>query len=301
MKEIIVTVGASCSGKTSWAEKITRNREDWVNINRDDIRFALFCNGKRDWTKYKFTKKNERKVTEVCLNLAEEAGFDNKSIIISDTNLNPKTRQKWEEFAELGLYYSEKEFFCDWDTLVKRNNQREGGISQSILWEQYLRMNEYMGRKTYTPDTTKPKAFLCDIDGTIADMAGKRSPFQWNKVSGDIPRKIIISMVEGLLEEGVTPIFLSGRDGVCTEDTYTWIKEHLMQYHLPDKGGFHLYQRSAGDDRKDTVIKEELFWKYIADHWNVVASFDDRPCMVRLWHELKIPNVIAVADPFKEF
>jgi hypothetical protein len=33
----------------------------------------------------------------------------------------------------------------------------------------------------------------------------------------------------------------------------------------------------------------------------VEAVFDDRPSVVRMWHELGVPKVIAVADQNKEF
>lgn len=299
MKQLILTVGASCSGKTTWAEEFIKGRLNWVNLNRDEVRFSLFTGGKRDWTKYKFKKSNEERVSQVINQLAYDATLENDNIVVSDTNLNPKIREEWKKFAEENGYcYSEKVFPCDWDELVKRNNQREGGISQSVLWSQYLRMNDYLGRKTYKPDTSKKDVFICDIDGTIASMQGIRKPFEWNKVGLDLPRLQIINMVEGLINSGVEPIFLSGRDGVCVDETYKWINDNLMQHY---GSGFHLYMRNPNDNRKDTVVKEELFWKYVEPNFNVVACIDDRPCMVRLWYELKIPNVVAVADPLKEF
>ena len=93
MKQLILTVGASCSGKTTWTEQFIEDHygkqytgEDWVNLNRDDIRFNEFCNGVRDWTKYKFTKANENKVTEIIDGIAQEAVKDDFNIIVSDTN-----------------------------------------------------------------------------------------------------------------------------------------------------------------------------------------------------------------------
>jgi hypothetical protein len=59
--------------------------------------------------------------------------------------------------------------------------------------------------------------------------------------------------------------------------------------------------RKNGDFRKDNAVKEEIFWTYLTHKYNIVACVDDRPQMIRLWHELKIPNVIAVADPYIEF
>lgn len=301
MSKLILTVGASASGKSTWSDEVCQS-SNIKQVNRDDIRFELFTGGVRDWTKYKFNKTNEQEVTTRQLRLADNYAAYGHPIIVSDTNLNSKYRLTWRKWAEnYGYEYEEKAFPCDWDTLVKRNNQRYGGISQSILWKQYLDMNDYLCRDTYEPDESKPKAFLCDIDGTVADMTDVRGPFDWKKVGQDKPRSVVISMITSLIEDGLTPIFLSGRDGSCSEDTYDWLMGHIMQWYLPENGGFHLFMRTEGDQRKDAVVKEELFWKYVANNFNVVASVDDRPCMIRLWNELKIPNVIAVADPLKEF
>ena len=83
MNKIILTVGASCSGKSAWAAEQIHSK----NINRDDIRFNMFCGGKRDWTKYKFNKTNEAIVTEISETYALNAAGRGKDIIISDTNL----------------------------------------------------------------------------------------------------------------------------------------------------------------------------------------------------------------------
>lgn len=294
-KQIILTVGCSGSGKSTWTEQFTKGTRDWLNINRDDVRFNLFSNGIRDWTKYKFNHKNEKRVTAICEEYVEIAYRQGRNLIISDTNINPKIRQKWKDWADEHDYeYSEKAFPCDWVTLEQRNNQRQGGISTTILRNQYLRMNDYLNRKTYEPDLSKPEAVLIDIDGTVASMVGVRKPYEWDKVHLDKPRKEIIAMLQGLLEDNYIPIFLSGRDGSCSEKTYDWIMENIMYWYLPENGGFHLFMREEGDSRKDDIVKEEIFWKYIADNFNVVSAIDDRNSIIRLWEELKIPNIINV-------
>lgn len=297
--KIILTVGMSCSGKTMWAEGFTRNRDDWINLNRDDVRFSMFTNGKRDWTRYKFNNKNEKRVTEFIDEIATGVASVNQNIIISDTNLNPKTRNKWKAFADtFGYNYEEKVFTVDWETARKRNQQREGGVSESILWSQYLRMNKYLERPVYVPDETLPKAVLVDLDGTIASMKGIRKPYEWDKVGEDEPRKVVIAAVQGILDNlNVEPIFLSGRDGVCAEETYNWIKKYVM-----DDIDFRLYMREQNDSRKDKIVKEELFWQYINGKFNVVAAIDDRASILQLWRELNIPNIIDVSgDRYYEF
>ena len=294
-KQIILTVGCSGSGKTYWAENLVKDSRNWVNVNRDDVRFNIFNEGVRDWTKYIFNNKNEKRVTKVCKDLVDTAYGEGCNIIISDTNLNSKIRDKWEEWSNAhGYNYSEKSFPCDWGTLEERNNQRLGGINTTILRSQYLRMNQYLGRPKYIPDLSKSEAVLIDIDGTVADMEGIRKPYEWDKVHLDKPRTEIISMIHGLLENNYIPIFLSGRDSCCSEATYDWIMENIMYWYLPQNGGFHLFMRSKGDTRKDHIVKEEIFWKYIDKNFNVVSAIDDRNSIIRLWEELGIPNIINV-------
>ena len=186
----------------------------------------------------------------------------------------------------------------DWETARKRNQQREGGISESILWSQYLRMNEYLERPVYVPNDKLPKAVLVDLDGTIASMKGIRKPYEWQKVGMDSPRSVIISMVYGIMDNyHATPVFLSGRDGECKEFTYDW----LLKY-VTNGEPCHLFMREQGDNRKDKIVKEELFWKYVSNNFNVVAAVDDRASILQLWRELNIPNIIDVSgDRYYEF
>lgn len=287
---LALTVGASASGKTTFVEQQmskVSTRLQTVNLNRDDVRFDLFCDGERDWDKYKFNTANEARVTEVIDEAAAEAFQDRINIIVSDTNLNPAIREKWKNLAKLYDYeYIEIPVECEWTELVKRNNNRKGGIDLKILREQYMRMNEYLGRKTYTPDESKPKAFIVDVDGTVADMEGIRKPYDWDKVHLDRPRESVIAMVTGLVNSGYKIIFLSGRDGVCFHKTRDWLKEYFGHFET-------LLMRKEDDQRKDYIIKEELFWK-IADEYNIVGAIDDRHQVLRLWEELGIKDIINV-------
>ena len=78
--KLIMTVGVSASGKTTWAKE----QKHCVNINRDDIRFNIVQPGS-DWSTYKFNKKNEKRVTELELNAATEVTKFGSDIIISNT------------------------------------------------------------------------------------------------------------------------------------------------------------------------------------------------------------------------
>ncbi len=291
MCKAIITVGISASGKTTFAKTLVE--QGWVDINRDWIRFNVVCPG-TDWSNYKFTIKREQDVTVVQEDMVMDAFSKGQNIIISDTNLNPKIRNKWvQSLTDVGYEVEIKDFPITLEEAYNRDTSRANGVGRDVIYTQYKKWLEYTGRKTYVPNTDMPKAILLDIDGTVAQMEG-RSPYEWAKVDTDKPRQFVIDIVKGLSDQGYVILALSGRDGVCYDETKHWLNTYDVPY-------FYLFMREAGDTRKDTVVKEEIFWDLIAEHWNVVGVLDDRPCVLRTWREIGIQNVIAVADPYLEF
>lgn len=298
--KIIFTRGVSASGKTVWTEQFVKDNPNYVNINRDDIRAALFCNGELDWSRYKFTRGNEKRVTEVQEQLIYDAVVDGKSIIISDTNLHDKYigRILTSQGTLLDNYEVEYKWFeIDLLEALKRDARRSNGVGYEVITKQYKLFSElFYGADWHTFSDDKEDAMIIDVDGTIAQMDG-RSPFEWDKVDTDLPRTEIIYMVKGLIDRGYTPIFLSGRDSCCTDKTQTWIEEQFPEL----EGHFHLYMRSEGDTRKDTIIKKELFDKYIDHKYNVRVVLDDRPSVSRMFQYKLGLNVVNVGNPWVEF
>jgi hypothetical protein len=113
-------------------------------------------------------------------------------------------------------------------------------------------------------------------------------------VDQDRPRNQIIELVQGYHDCGYKIIFMSGRDGSCRELTEMWLADMGLD-------NYELFMRPEGSFEKDVVVKERLFWEDVADNYNVKVVVDDRPTVVRLWHELGIQNVICVGNPWKEF
>lgn len=284
----VITVGISASGKTYWA-----SQQKAVDINRDWIRFNVIAPG-ADWGSYKFNKVKEDEVTKIQEQMVMDAHGKGQDVIISDTNINPNTRNKWIALlSELGYEVEIKEFPITLEQAYKRDSLRANGVGQNVIYSQYQKWHEYKGRKTYYGDVSLPKAVIFDIDGTIAQMTG-RSPFAWDKVDTDSPRGLIIEMARGYMNLDYEIIVVSGRDGSCKGLTEEWMTKYQMPY-------AEFFIRLEGDTRKDTIVKEEIFWDKIANDYNVVGVVDDRPSVLRMWHELKIPNVICVGNPWVEF
>ena len=296
--KLILTVGISASSKTTWAEaqKYEHSGNNNLNINRDDIRFNIVQPGS-DWSTYKFSKKNEKRVTEIELMVAEKGVKFESNIIISNTNLNPKTREFWKKFAEKhGYEFEIKEFPITLEEAIKRDNLRQNGVGEQVIRKQYQQWLEYIGRKTYVPNEELPKCIIVDIDGTVAEMNG-RKPFEWNKVDTDLPRQFVIDIVTGYANKhNCHIVFLSGRDGCCFAKTYDWLSKYVGH-----DISWSLNMRKTKDNRKDNIVKEEIFWNIVAPNYNVIGVFDDRPQVLQMWHELKLPNVICVGNPFISF
>lgn len=282
MSILILTIGISNSGKTTWAKEFC-DKYGAVNINRDDLREELYGS----LNTYKFKKAREAEVTKIQLIQASNAVSEGKEIIISDTNLSEKTRKMWEDFAKESDYTVVYElFFTEPHTCVARSLKRDYTVPPHVINAQYVRFrkfvtdNGYGNLPTYEPITSCQKALIFDVDGTLADMAGLRKPFDWDKVSLDKPRQSIVELARIYNDLGHKIIVMSGRDGVCYEDTLRWLDTHGVPVHK-------LYMRNKGDSRSDAIIKEELFWGHnLHRSYNIEFVVDDREQMCQRWRAM---------------
>ncbi len=295
-KKLTLYIGISGSGKSREAQKY----QDAVEINRDRLRFLLFCNGIENWEKYKFTKSNENIITKKCIEIWKQAVLENKNVIVSDTNLKQKYNNEWRQRAtDAGYSYEEKYFPITLEKAFERDLRRGGkSVGRELLIHQYKLWLQITKQKIYLPNNNLPKALICDVDGTIAEING-RSYYDYNKVSTDIPREEIISMIKSWsIANKLQIIFMSGRDECCREDTIKWIQKY---FYKDNEQNITIFMRKHKDKRNDKIIKEELFWEFVSEHWNIISAIDDRPRIVRLWHDIGIPNVISVQKGYNEF
>lgn len=294
----VITIGVSGSGKTTWAEQFVRNRGDWVNINRDDFRFA---GGNRDYYNYKFKKSKENEITRKVWQTIEGCARVGWNVIISDTNLNVARRTELvNELENLGFEVEYKYFDIPLQEAVRRDNQREGGVGQSVIMRQWLQYQQQVNPdQQYKPVIGAPYAYVFDIDGTVAKMVS-RGPFDWDKVDTDDVIDQVMSVAVALANDGYDIIFLSGRDGSCRELTESWLYENFVG-NANAGVKYHLYMREEGSMVRDSVVKEELFNDFVAPYWHVLGVFDDRPQVIKeTWLTLGVP-VFAVGNPYIDF
>lgn len=139
----------------------------------------------------------------------------------------------------------------------------------------------------YEPDRNLPPAYLVDIDGTVA-IKGDRDIYDGSKAHLDTENEDVAAVVRALSNRGNRIIYMSGRSDEFRDVTERWLIDNA----LPADS---LYMRAAGDHRKDSVVKHELFDKHIRYTHNVLGVFDDRNQVVEMWRAIGL-TVFQVAD-----
>jgi predicted kinase len=300
----IVTVGISASGKSTWTTEFIKSNPSYVEINRDDIRVGVQVQKKAVhivptrpvWSKWKF--EWEKEVTEIQQATIQHYANKKSNIIISDTNLNGDRNINLKNKLEsLGYEVEFKYFPIDFMEAVKRDNAREQGVGINVLRKQY---NDYIKlTEQFEVNKGSIPALIFDVDGTIAHM-GNRNPYEWHKVDLDTPDPMMQIVIAGWLAQSLDNkiVFLSGRSNSCESITKQWIEQHFKGVNF--KSNSAIFMRNEGDFRKDNVVKLELFNNHVNGVYDVKAVFDDRPQVVRMWHDLGL-KVWSTGDQLLEF
>lgn len=292
-----ITVGISASGKTTWANQmIADSKSEIVDINRDNVREMIFVkkNDKQfSWREWNWKWEND--VTDICDKALVACAERKCDVIISDTNLNDaRRRQLISKLEVLGYTVEVKVFTIDFKEAVKRDKARKNSVGIDVIAKQLDQFNEgEFGPEKVQYSAGLESVYLCDIDGTVAEMHD-RGPFDWDKVGQDKRRDSVCRTIRALRKGGETVIFFSGRDGVCRKETTDWL-EDTFGY-----GQIELHMRAAGDMRPDHIVKKEMFDEHIRGKFNVIAVFDDRPQVCRLWRSMGV-EVFQIGNQLIEF
>lgn len=150
-------------------------------------------------------------------------------------------------------------------------------------------------------ESDKPYAIICDIDGTVAlNISGRNHYATDETLLQDIPREHVIFILKSILDNlhisgyKSNLIFLSGRSETSRRFTEQWLKTNQL---APPRTT--LLMRSVGDFRQDAIIKEEIYDTKISPYFNVIAIFDDRPQVVRMWQRKGLP-IFCVNENYDE-
>lgn len=282
--------GLPGSGKSSFArECVLRGSLFSVVVSRDSFRDSLFQ------TRDGLSNTQENLITKLVnktVVAAIDAGFH---VLVDATNLKAKYVRDLAKLSTGGavLTYT---MTTPLEECIENDRSRERTVGESVIRDMYNRFFQKGNLASvniaqdsvhkplpyvFDPMSPMPRAVIVDIDGTIAHNDGKRSFYDYSQVLGDEPIEDVIDIVHALSLAGIQPVFVTGRDDSCREDTQQWLAEKFSL----NAATWPLYMRKTGDERKDRIIKDEIFEQEVAGRFSVVAVFDDRQTVCEMWQE----------------
>lgn len=285
--KVLILQGLPASGKSTYARQLVDTGQ-YVRVNKDDMR-ALYHNGKHSKGRESFVIN----MRNTAILAALTAG---QSVVVDDTNLNPIHEQTiralvhdWNLTAKTAVDVETKFFDTPLETCIARDLQRAASVGERVIRGMYT---QYLAPQParYIPPENAPQAILCDIDGTLAHM-DTRSPYDWERVGEDTLDMTVASILDVYHQRGVKIVLLSGRDGICRPHTEAWLRRWQVPYDS-------LYMRTPHDNRKDTLIKQELFESHIRATYHVLFVLDDRNQVVEMWRGLGLKTLQVAAGDF---
>lgn len=295
-----MTKGLPGSGKSTWAsEKALTSGGRIKRINKDSLRDML------DGGKH--SKGNENNILQIRDMLVRNhlnSGYD---VIVDDTNLDPKHEIALHNIAnEYNATFEIKSFLdVPLAKCIRRDLARPKSIGQRAIesmFTRYMTAPEALlvdtvdtGLIQYKHTEGLPWCIISDIDGTLSHGIGvHRGPHDLSKVIDDTidpsVRDILYqySWSSPLSGNGTeTAIFImSGRNETCRPDTQKWLAKHAVPYKTLLMRPKDDLDPTTGNHKKDTLIKHELFEKYIWGKYNVMFILDDRQTVVDQWRAM---------------
>ncbi|TAH22673.1 MAG: 5'-hydroxyl kinase [Cytophagales bacterium] len=298
MQQILVIIGVSGSGKSTFAKQFCAENPNWLRVNRDELRKSMLAVSLTEYWRAdnNFIQRTESLVNELHNTAIQTALKKGWNVLVDNTHV----KQTYiSQLIKLVANYEVEIRFKLIDTSLEESIQRDKNridqVGETVIREQFEKLQilkksfnfqqvisispaEKESTSLMVQDETLPKCVIVDIDGTVADK-GKRIAFDWARVGEDTPKLNIIRLVKILKSEGYHIIFFSGRDNVCRPQTVSWLCFHF-QWQEDD---FQLFMRNERDNRKDSLIKRELFDAVVRNKYFVDFVIDDRNQVVDMW------------------
>jgi predicted kinase len=291
MKTIHVLKGLPGSGKSTYAlEQLRKHPGKIKRVNKDDLRRML--DGVGD------DFEEEKIVLSIRDFIIEKALASDFDVIVDDTNFKDKHFYAICDCAKRvgNVRVYEKFFDVELKTALERNSKRPKPVPEGIIrqmWETNIKGKKietrdlYFGFKneyyTQINVASDKKAIIVDVDGTLALNLSNRDYYDSDRFEDDTLNVVIADLVRLYHDAGHAILIVSGREFNKFEVTKNW----LQKYNVPHE---MLLMRETGDSRSDTIVKKEIYEKFIKDKYDVMFAVDDRRKVVRMWREqLEIP------------
>ena len=286
-REMIVLIGIPGCGKTTFAMNFIKQNQNYARISRDDIRINMFGR--------EHDPSIENHVTKIQNDLIKQCLTNNINVVIDNCNIKQSYRNDLIKIAQDigGVMYKEIVINTDLNTCIERNANRSRVVPENVIVDFYKKGKDVLNRKKevqfFIPekvmgnliqDDSLPRAIICDLDGTLALLNG-RNPYDASTCENDLINEPVATVVEIFSKlASYEIIFCSGRMDQYRQQTINFIEKHL------DIASYKLFMRKTNDQRKDSIIKEEIYNEKIKGKYFIEFVLDDRNQVVDFWRSI---------------
>lgn len=307
-------MGIPASGKSTYARSIVTGNDNYIRVNKDDIREQCMCG--------MWSKVLEKTVLVIRDSIIENALKAGKNIIVDDTNFHHTHFKTVLKIAhkvanETGQIVGIEKmlFHITKEEAIERDSKRGKPVGEAVInkmWGDYEKIKDHTydmffveplisEKDKYVYNMELPSTIICDLDGTLCLFDGNPYDRDFSKDEcNEAVLKIIRDYYRRLevdLTDDMQIMFFSGRDNKFREVTNNWIHRHLG-FLKPEH--YNLYMRPTGDSRPDTVLKKEMFDVVIRDKYNIDYVLDDRKKICEMWYNMGLP-VFRFGNPNLDF
>lgn len=286
MPKLILCQGIQGSGKSTFARKwASEDPEHRVRLNYDDLRNMMGIY----WVPSREGMLKE--MEEAFLKKAFLKGYD---IIIDNMNLNPKTIEKYENWAKEYNYDLERILFdTPVEECIRRDKTRPNPIGEVVIKRTWNTYRNYIiqesikkiKEKEMKQNPNLSHCILVDMDATLFLNTSGR-PFYGDELEPtdilkDEPIPAIVTLVKAYQATGNLVIGLSGREDKPQIRACTIKQCENVGIHLDA-----LVLRPLGSRKRGDASKKELFEENIKDKYFVDFVLDDSSKVVKMYRDL---------------
>ncbi|MDX3640434.1 AAA family ATPase [Streptomyces sp. MB09-02B] len=298
MPVVHVMTGLPASGKTTAARRLQAESEGRMRrVNLDDLRQMLDIPLPEGAERRSYAhEQTVLAIQDAAVRAAVDGGFD---VVVDNTHMTPHIPKRLKA-AVAGLATFVVHDFTDVpvEECLRRDAARERPVGEEIIriladkhaksrrggWRLTAEwLNDEPAVEPYTADPALPSAVMCDIDGTLA-LRGDRGAYDFTRCEEDLLNVSVRGALRSFRSaDGDVIVLLSGRGEEHRSRTEAWLRAHEVPYD-------ELWMRAAGDQRRDDVVKAELFDRHVRHRFAVRVSLDDRDRVVAVWRRMGLPT-----------
>lgn len=295
MSKIIVNIGISGSGKTTWSTNFIKENPSYLRVNRDDIRKQITGSDN-----LLLSKELEKLVSKIQDETIRTILLEGNNVILDNTHLQKKYLDeillKYNHLADIEF----KIFDIDRNEAIKRVCTRDNRQEAQYIKKQFNNFEKlvhHLSKYNYPKNlciheynSYLDDCIICDLDGTLCLYGDKNSYYR--DFENDQVNLPVLNIINNAAVDKI--FFFSGRNGKYESQTRRFLDDYVLE-------DYTLVMRDSEDMRRDSIVKEEMFNNYIKDKYNVEFVIDDRLQVIEeCWNKLDI-FVLNVNQTNKRF